>query len=438
MMKQEQEIKATIFISHSSKDNEFALRLARDLRRILHDDNAVWIDESALKGGDAWWQDILQELSARSVFLVIWSPDASASGWVQDEVNIAWRQKNSATGKVIIPVLWRECALREDLATRQVVPFTSSGTYDGGLKALLEAIGIPPEGNADDAHAIAPHDSLSDIGYLLAHPELVAPGAWSELKLFFYLESVPAPVLEQIHQLESRAGGKWQQSTHRTPGGPPVGTELIVDAQSADLEVEPRHMRVTWVGEWQAGDFLIRPTSHQCNERLPLAFTVISNQRTLATVQTDIHVADTATAQPTAARAYQRIFACYSHKDRAVVEAFEQASRALGETFIADADVLVAGENWEAALRRAIESADVFQLFWSRNAAQSPFVAREWQFALSLGRERFIRPVYWEQPLAPIPPELARIHFHYVEPRLLNIRGVTGLMGLVQRLVGRA
>jgi hypothetical protein len=121
-----------------------------------------------------------------------------------------------------------------------------------------------------------------------------------------------------------------------------------------------------------------------------------------------------------------------------VVEAFEQASRALGETLIADADVLVAGENWDVALRRAIESADVFQLFWSRNAAQSQFVAREWQFALSLGRERFIRPVYWEKPLAPIPPELASIHFQYVEPHLLNIRGTTGLMRLVQRLSGRA
>jgi hypothetical protein len=52
-------------------------------------------------------------------------------------------------------------------------------------------------------------------------------------------------------------------------------------------------------------------------------------------------------------------------------------------------------------------------LFWSKRAAQSQFVAREWQHALKLlpSRPNFIRPVYWSNPLYPTPPELNGLHF---------------------------
>ena len=58
-----------------------------------------------------------------------------------------------------------------------------------------------------------------------------------------------------------------------------------------------------------------------------------------------------------------------------------------------------------------IERADIFQLFWSRNAAKSKYVENEWRYALRLGREpsRFIRPVYWTEPMLPPPPELRRL-----------------------------
>ena len=113
---------------------------------------------------------------------------------------------------------------------------------------------------------------------------------------------------------------------------------------------------------------------------------------------------------------HRRIFASYSHRDRKVVRQLAAAARVLGDDYIIDADVLRAGDDWQARLDHLISCADAFQLFWSRHSMRSPQVQREWTVALSLGRENFVRPVYWQEPrpedkpLLP-PPELDKLHF---------------------------
>ena len=82
-----------------------------------------------------------------------------------------------------------------------------------------------------------------------------------------------------------------------------------------------------------------------------------------------------------------------------------------------DVTALRSGEIWDQRILQLIEEADVFQLFWSWNALESEHVAREWQHALALRRPRFVRPVYWEDPLPAkpernLPPaELTSLHF---------------------------
>jgi hypothetical protein len=62
-----------------------------------------------------------------------------------------------------------------------------------------------------------------------------------------------------------------------------------------------------------------------------------------------------------------------------------------------------------------ITEADIFQLFWSWNSSQSPYVEREWRHALSLRRETFIRPTYWEDPWPGPPDPLRPIQFQRLE-----------------------
>ena len=79
-----------IFVSHSHLDNDFGTKFAQDLRRALNDESAVWYDVlGGLLGGETWWEKIVEELSARDVFIVVLSPDAMNSHWVRQELNIA-------------------------------------------------------------------------------------------------------------------------------------------------------------------------------------------------------------------------------------------------------------------------------------------------------------------------------------------------------------
>jgi hypothetical protein len=64
---------------------------------------------------------------------------------------------------------------------------------------------------------------------------------------------------------------------------------------------------------------------------------------------------------------------------------------------------------WNDASLTLISQADLFQLVWSRFAAASHFVDKEWRHAYSLRRDaaRIIRPVFWTQPMPAPPRELA-------------------------------
>ncbi len=130
-----------VFVSHSHRDNDFGIKLVHRLRRELGNDDAVWYDKSGgLLGGDEWWHKILAELTARPIFIVVLSPHALTSKWVNDEINIAWNQKNSPGGKLIIPVLYSNCEIRADLKTLHIVSFLPPNTYEEAFNDLLKAI----------------------------------------------------------------------------------------------------------------------------------------------------------------------------------------------------------------------------------------------------------------------------------------------------------
>lgn len=120
------------------------------------------------------------------------------------------------------------------------------------------------------------------------------------------------------------------------------------------------------------------------------------------------------------AKLYTKIFISYSRKDKPVAEAYRLAQLALGNDVFMDTYSIRTGEDWRVALARAIDSADIFQLFWSENSAASDNVRNEWDYALHYRCAEnhcveFIRPVFWKAPM-PVPPpaELSHLNFRYV------------------------
>jgi hypothetical protein len=112
---------------------------------------------------------------------------------------------------------------------------------------------------------------------------------------------------------------------------------------------------------------------------------------------------------------HKRVFLSYSSKDREVVAAIATAYESAGVPHFWDRASLKSGEEWSPRLRREIERADLFHLCWSKAAAESEWVEKEAEYALTR-RRRAKRPDITVQmldgpPWAKHPPSLDSINF---------------------------
>lgn len=83
---------------------------------------------------------------------------------------------------------------------------------------------------------------------------------------------------------------------------------------------------------------------------------------------------------------HKRVFLSYSSKDRETVSAIATAYDAAGVQHFFDRTSLKSGEEWSPRLRQEIDRADLFHLCWSKSAAQSEWVTKEAEHALTRRR----------------------------------------------------
>jgi formylglycine-generating enzyme required for sulfatase activity len=100
-------------MSHSSQDNVWCRTLVTALQRDGFD---VWYDEQGLSGGAEWVQTLQREVQTREVFLLVVTPEAWNSRWVQEEIQLA-----IATQRTILPILLKPTTMEGFLLTRQWV-----------------------------------------------------------------------------------------------------------------------------------------------------------------------------------------------------------------------------------------------------------------------------------------------------------------------------
>jgi len=162
------------FISHNTESEApAAQRLAIDLRCL---GLATWIAPQSIEIGESFPSAINKGLSQSTHFLLLISPSAMKSPWVQLETDAALQLETE--GKIkIVPLVFKECVLPPLLATRQLISFEEA--YEHGLLDLGKVMGFegtqvselpPPSVPSDKAKPVDPfvEGVLVDLGRSMA------------------------------------------------------------------------------------------------------------------------------------------------------------------------------------------------------------------------------------------------------------------------------
>jgi hypothetical protein len=263
---------------------------------------------------------------------------------------------------------------------------------------------------------------LEQVTFTAYHPREMQPQQWQPLVVYLALNDAATMALVASAAAERLAGklNQFRAGRAEKAAGIARGTALRIIPSLPGFAFNPSYLDVTWQEDVQQHEFRMSAVSAQPGQAANGVVQFYQGMLLRAEVPISIFVGHAAARldAPDAyaqaiARAYRRIFASYSHQDMPVVESCESAARTMGDQYLRDVNLLQSGQQWDPRLIQAINDADIFQLFWSKRAAASPYVAREWQHALMLlpTRPNFIRPVYWTRQLYPTPPELNALHF---------------------------
>jgi hypothetical protein len=125
-----------VFISHSSKDKQFARFLSVDLANAGHH---PWLDEWDIRVGESIPTKIADGLENCDALIIILSEHSVSSKWVESE----WQAKywdEITQGRIqVLPVLLKPCNVPTLLKTKKYANFTDD--YDRGLEELLLGLG---------------------------------------------------------------------------------------------------------------------------------------------------------------------------------------------------------------------------------------------------------------------------------------------------------
>jgi hypothetical protein len=279
------------------------------------------------------------------------------------------------------------------------------------------------------------------VQFTVYRPRTITPDVWETLLVFAHLDALPPdappqapdPVEEVQRQARALLGDTSAHGRQTVDSDHAVPREglLLVVPHADGVEFNPPTAAFQWLEAVHREEFRLRARPATMGQTVRGRVSIFLGAIILAEIPLTLRIGTThaASGPPVreSTRPYRRIFASYSHRDQHVVEEFSRYAEAIGDQYLRDVVHLRAGEQWGDALKALIRQADVFQLFWSWHALQSPHVREEWQYALGLQRPSFVRPVYWDDPLpeaAGLPPEALRaLHFERIRPVTVQTTG---------------
>jgi hypothetical protein len=314
-------------------------------------------------------------------------------------------------------------AERRDTAATVVLSTPAVAPIDPGLvqpAPTAEAVPAPTAAPAEVSRLIAvpiapvPRGPTTKADFSVFAPGSVAPG-----RTFFVEVWVAASDDRDEMTERATASGRLVERGDRNLVDLERDVVITVVLTLPDFEVIDPISTLGWDGSIRNVGFLVKAPEDLSPGLHPGLVKLMRGGVPFATIAFDVEVALAApevameAARHAEMRRIRRAFASYAGPDRAEVLRRVQGIEATGMRVFLDIVRLRSGDAWEPVLFREIEASDGFFLFWSRAAAASPWVEREWRHALDRRGLDFIDPLPLEDPrLAPPPPELAAKHFN--------------------------
>lgn len=290
---------------------------------------------------------------------------------------------------------------------------------------LLEESGalagaIPELPLLDDSYEAETRSRSSQGAVLFSayYPKEVAPEQWQPLHAYIFRDQATGAVEADAGERLGKRAGEFRGVRAPAQADVPEGALVTATPHLDGFQFNPPSVSIGFYKDWHRFDFEVRAKGAPLNQSANGLLTFSVEGIIVADVPLSIFVGATTSAGEqtnSVAKVYQSIFCSYSHRDQQIVARAERAYKALGLDYLRDVVSLKSGQEWSDELLALINRADIFQLFWSRAAAQSEHVRYEWEHALQVAgwRANFIRPVYWEDPQPDIPQELKHIHFAF-------------------------
>ena len=326
---------------------------------------------------------------------------------VKVDYGVEWSDLASSTLSLDISVenspadeLERPTSIRLALETVEKLRRDSAPGRTDSLKALMEThddlsrlrqtLG---RDKLDDVVAAVVDDYLADrsvpisvtdnVQFSVSGPSSMQPGNWYTLDVWVHTEAQRGQVRERAMEAQDFEGLRIKS---RGPVRLARDTVLNLQLRMPDFHISDSEDSIVWTGDIGNASFAVMVPSGLAEGRYPATVAFYADQLKVAQVHLTLLVApqkSETTDLDTYEHRYKSAFASYASDDRdEVLGRIQGMQKVLPQLDIfVDVASLRSGERWRNRLTEEIRRRDVFYLFWSRAAADSVWVDREWRTA---------------------------------------------------------
>lgn len=129
--------KSSIFISYSSLDKDFVLKLVSDIKDEGH---SVWLDDIEIQLGDSIIDRIRDGIDSMDYLGVVLSTNSLKSAWVKKEVDVSMNQEIENKRIKVIPILYEQCDPPWFLKGKAFADFSKPENYESSLKKVIKRL----------------------------------------------------------------------------------------------------------------------------------------------------------------------------------------------------------------------------------------------------------------------------------------------------------